>query len=200
MAVPRVVKWPALGPASPAPSASATTTRGTCLVVVCTVGTPHVQDTEEVAQGKEGGRGTSRWPWNEKRTKLHRLGQLGLSSSVYLYLCMWRDTIQGARIARRSLQRTWPPECSTKRHLTQFHDALTSLDPIPPHVRPRYLILTYRVEYDRVHYPLPLAFEDVPSVSSLQRVIRRLRKVRWPLLAECAAAVNLSGGNVFPYT
>ncbi len=41
----------------------------------------------------------------------------------------------------------------------------------------RYLILTYRVEYDRVHYPLPLAFEEVPSVSSLQRVVRRLRKV-----------------------
>ena len=33
------------------------------------------------------------------------------------------------------------------------------------------------VEYDRVHYPLPLAHEDVPSVESLQRVIRRLRKV-----------------------
>ncbi len=46
------------------------------------------------------------------------------------------------------------------------------------HNNKRYLILTYRVEYDRVHYPLPLAFEEVPSVSSLQRVIRRLRKVR----------------------
>ncbi len=53
---------------------------------------------------------------------------------------------------------------------------LSPLFGIPPR-RCRYLILTYRVEYDRVHYPLPLSFEEVPSVSSLQRVIRRLRKV-----------------------
>ncbi len=44
----------------------------------------------------------------------------------------------------------------------------------------RYLILTYSSEYDRVHYPLPLPFEDSPNVPALQRTIRRLRK----LLAE----------------
>lgn len=43
------------------------------------------------------------------------------------------------------------------------------------HHNKRYLILTYRVEYDRVHYPLPLAFEEVPTTATLQRVIRRLR-------------------------
>ena len=40
----------------------------------------------------------------------------------------------------------------------------------------RYLILTYTVEFDRVHYPLPLAFEDTPNVSSLRRTIVRLQK------------------------
>lgn len=39
----------------------------------------------------------------------------------------------------------------------------------------RYLILTYTGEFDRVHYPLPLAFEEVPNAPALQRTIRRLR-------------------------
>lgn len=40
----------------------------------------------------------------------------------------------------------------------------------------RYVILTYRGEFDRVHYPLPLSYEDTPNADSLQRTIRRLRK------------------------
>ncbi len=55
----------------------------------------------------------------------------------------------------------------------------------------RFLILTYRVEYDRVHYPLPLALEEAPSCASLQRVIRRLRRVR-RLLTPC---LNCSCGS-----
>ena len=39
----------------------------------------------------------------------------------------------------------------------------------------RYLILTYIVEFDRVHYPLPLVFEDTPDPQHLQRTIERLR-------------------------
>ena len=39
----------------------------------------------------------------------------------------------------------------------------------------RYLILTYVAEFDRIHYPLPLLFEEVPTVSSLSRLVRRLR-------------------------
>lgn len=39
----------------------------------------------------------------------------------------------------------------------------------------RYVILTYTGEFDRVHYPLPLAFEDHPNPLALQRTIRRLR-------------------------
>ncbi|KAF4039541.1 hypothetical protein GN244_ATG08374 [Phytophthora infestans] len=40
----------------------------------------------------------------------------------------------------------------------------------------RYLILTYAVEFDRVHYPLPLTQELSPSPEVLQRTIRRLRQ------------------------
>ena len=40
----------------------------------------------------------------------------------------------------------------------------------------RYVILTYRGEFDRVHYPLPLAYEDSPNGEALKRTIRRLRK------------------------
>jgi coiled-coil domain-containing protein 61 len=39
----------------------------------------------------------------------------------------------------------------------------------------RYAIMTYSGEFDRVHYPLPLAFEEKSNVSSLQRAIKRLR-------------------------
>lgn len=40
----------------------------------------------------------------------------------------------------------------------------------------RYVILTYSNEFDRVHYPLPLSFEDVPNIKSLQAAVARLRK------------------------
>lgn len=39
----------------------------------------------------------------------------------------------------------------------------------------RYMILTYSSEFDKVHYPLPLNFEDVPNPISLLKVIKRLR-------------------------
>jgi hypothetical protein len=35
------------------------------------------------------------------------------------------------------------------------------------------LILTYVVEFDRVHYPLPLKHEAVPNPVALQKTIRR---------------------------
>ena len=40
----------------------------------------------------------------------------------------------------------------------------------------RYIILTYAGEFDRVHFPLPLAFQDDANVDSLKRTILRLRK------------------------
>lgn len=39
----------------------------------------------------------------------------------------------------------------------------------------RYLILTYAVEFDRVHYPLPLQFVDIPDTDGLLKTIDRLR-------------------------
>ena len=40
----------------------------------------------------------------------------------------------------------------------------------------RYVILTYKSEFDRVHFPLPLAYEEHPSLESLQRTIFRLKR------------------------
>eukprot|EP00602_Paraphysomonas_sp_CaronLab_P000215 CAMPEP_0185031382 /NCGR_PEP_ID=MMETSP1103-20130426/18830_1 /TAXON_ID=36769 /ORGANISM="Paraphysomonas bandaiensis, Strain Caron Lab Isolate" /LENGTH=789 /DNA_ID=CAMNT_0027566895 /DNA_START=93 /DNA_END=2462 /DNA_ORIENTATION=- len=40
----------------------------------------------------------------------------------------------------------------------------------------RYIILTYSGEFDRVHFPLPLAHEETPNVHALQRTIKRLRQ------------------------
>jgi len=39
----------------------------------------------------------------------------------------------------------------------------------------RYLILTYQGEFDRVHYPLPLAFDEFPDPQELKRTIAQLR-------------------------
>ncbi|KAK9839702.1 hypothetical protein WJX81_007090 [Elliptochloris bilobata] len=39
----------------------------------------------------------------------------------------------------------------------------------------RYLIMTYAVEYDRVHYPLPLAFEARPDPDRLRATVAGLR-------------------------
>ena len=77
-----------------------------------------------------------------------------------------------------------------QRSETVFADLLTYSDlemlrsrqtrkPVNTAARPnnkRYLILTYAVEFDRVHYPLPLAHVDEPPVHALNATIRRLRE------------------------
>lgn len=37
------------------------------------------------------------------------------------------------------------------------------------------MILTYVVEFDKVHYPLPLNYEENPDPVTLKATIRRLR-------------------------
>lgn len=39
----------------------------------------------------------------------------------------------------------------------------------------RYLILTYAAEFDRVHYPLPLLYEENPDPQHLKNIIAQLR-------------------------
>lgn len=39
----------------------------------------------------------------------------------------------------------------------------------------RYLILTYAAEFDRVHYPLPLLYEESPDPARLKAIIVGLR-------------------------
>lgn len=49
----------------------------------------------------------------------------------------------------------------------------------PPRTQPpnnkRYLIMTYAAEFDRVHYPLPLLYEEHPDPQHLKRIISQLR-------------------------
>ncbi|CAD8112776.1 unnamed protein product [Paramecium sonneborni] len=40
----------------------------------------------------------------------------------------------------------------------------------------RYLILSYIVEFDKVHYPLPLNFNEQPNLQSMKNTIIRLRR------------------------
>ena len=45
---------------------------------------------------------------------------------------------------------------------------------IPPNNK-RYFILTYAAEFDRVHYPLPLQYDDNPDPEYLRTIIKQLR-------------------------
>jgi coiled-coil domain-containing protein 61 len=47
--------------------------------------------------------------------------------------------------------------------------------PNPKVLTKRYLILTFSGEFERVHYPLPLSFEEAPDIQSLQKTISRLK-------------------------
>ncbi|XP_022107012.1 coiled-coil domain-containing protein 61-like [Acanthaster planci] len=40
----------------------------------------------------------------------------------------------------------------------------------------RYLIVTYTVEFDRIHYPLPLPYQGKPDPVALQETVRELRR------------------------
>jgi hypothetical protein len=45
---------------------------------------------------------------------------------------------------------------------------------LPPNNK-RYLILTYAAEFDRVHFPLPLLFEEAPDPLAMKRTVVALR-------------------------
>ncbi|KAK9810278.1 hypothetical protein WJX72_007806 [[Myrmecia] bisecta] len=49
------------------------------------------------------------------------------------------------------------------------------LSHLSPPQNKRYLILTYAAEFDRVHYPLPLLYEEHPDPERLQLIICQLR-------------------------
>ena len=49
----------------------------------------------------------------------------------------------------------------------------------------RYLILTYQGEFDKVHYPLPLAFDEQPDPAELRATIAHLRGAESACLAVC---------------
>lgn len=53
--------------------------------------------------------------------------------------------------------------------------AATPLHSKIPKNNKRYLILTYSSEFDRVHYPLPLIYEEHPDPVRLKEIIRELR-------------------------
>ena len=59
--------------------------------------------------------------------------------------------------------------------------------PAAQHSNKRYLILTYAAEFDRVHYPMPLQFEEHPDPRRLRATIRTLR-------AQLATATLRGGG------
>lgn len=61
-----------------------------------------------------------------------------------------------------------------KRLRAAGHEA-PPLQPNTAQSNKRYLILTYAAEFDRVHYPLPLMYEEYPDPVQLKLTIARLR-------------------------
>jgi hypothetical protein len=59
----------------------------------------------------------------------------------------------------------------------------------------RYLILTYQGEFDKVHYPLPLVFEEHPDPADLKATIVRLRGA----LSDSGSAAKQSCNRVYVY-
>ncbi|KXZ44868.1 VFL3 protein [Gonium pectorale] len=58
----------------------------------------------------------------------------------------------------------------------------------------RYLIMTYAAEFDRVHYPLPLLYEENPDPQHLKRIISQLRSEVEALQAEAGSSRRGGGG------
>ncbi|OMJ94512.1 hypothetical protein SteCoe_2286 [Stentor coeruleus] len=67
----------------------------------------------------------------------------------------------------------------------------SSSNPNPKLLSKRFLILTFTGEFERVHYPLPLTFEDAPDVETMKKTISRLR-------SELEKAKTLQGLNFDP--
>lgn len=59
----------------------------------------------------------------------------------------------------------------------------------------RYLILTYAAEFDRVHYPLPLQYEEHPDPQRLKATIRQLRAQLAAATARAAGGLGRRGGS-----
>jgi coiled-coil domain-containing protein 61 len=64
---------------------------------------------------------------------------------------------------------------SASTSTSSMNSSIKNLNASIAHHLKRYAILTYTGEFDRVHYPLPLAFEEQPNVPALQRNLKRLR-------------------------
>ncbi|XP_054035497.1 centrosomal protein CCDC61 [Dryobates pubescens] len=74
-------------------------------------------------------------------------------------------------------------ELLTYSDLKTLHSLKTGVSPPrPPRAAPsplgtkRYLILVYSVEFDRIHYPLPLSYAGRPEPAELCRSLRELRE------------------------
>ncbi|NXW66185.1 CCD61 protein, partial [Eurystomus gularis] len=66
--------------------------------------------------------------------------------------------------------------------------------PAPPATSPlsakRYLILVYSVEFDRIHYPLPLPYVGRPDPAALHRLVRELKEELVQLRARLQQALE----------
>mmetsp|Transcript_9418 Transcript_9418/g.10319 ORF Transcript_9418/g.10319 Transcript_9418/m.10319 type:complete len:644 (-) Transcript_9418:265-2196(-) len=59
----------------------------------------------------------------------------------------------------------------------------------------RYLILSYVVEFDKVHYPLPLNYVESPDRSTLKRTVERLRTELTTLTSRAGTEPSIARGD-----
>lgn len=77
----------------------------------------------------------------------------------------------------------------------QSRKATTSAPAVSKPNNKRYLILTYHVEYDRVHYPLPLTHVEDPPSKALKETIKRLRSELDVARSSGTSTLRASGGD-----
>lgn len=90
--------------------------------------------------------------------KMLMSGLSGESENVYVNLLTYND-LQLLKARKLGVSSSFSSQTSQSHHSQSK----------------RYIILTYASEFDRVNFPLPLTYEDNPSVPALQKTIKRLR-------------------------
>jgi len=109
------------------------------------------------------------------------------SESVYVDLLTYADLVSHACCLHPAAWQTNPTalqEMLKNRKQSSMGDvnttsmsaASSSSAAAARHANKRYLIMTYAVEFDRVHYPLPMVHQPAPSPQALQRTVQRLRQ------------------------
>jgi coiled-coil domain-containing protein 61 len=109
------------------------------------------------------------------------------SDNVISDLLTYSD-LESLKASKKSLS-------NSNTNTTSFSNSTSSSTSFPLMKQKRYLIVTYKGEFDRVHYPLPLLPEDLAAPSTLPILIKLLNRLRKKLNSKNKSATpnNING-------